>query len=79
GFYESIAGSDKPDELGALNLLTPKRILRGSKEEIQQGRVVSLNWPLQLPIIAGYGRKNFSHRAFKKPDRYVIDDEVFMK
>lgn len=81
GFYESLKSPNdgQPDELGSLNLLTPKRILRASREEIQLGRVVSLNWPLQKPIPAGWQRLSFQHKIVKWPGRPVIDDEITMK
>jgi hypothetical protein len=83
GFYESLSDSEskasKPDELGALNLLTPTRILKASREEIQLGKVVSLNWPLQKPQPAGYHRRSMEHKVFKWPGKYVVDDEIVMK
>ncbi|KAK7472507.1 hypothetical protein VKT23_000622 [Stygiomarasmius scandens] len=77
GFYESISGASQPDELGSLNLLTPKRILR-AKEEIQNGKVCSLNWELHKPDPTGYRRMGLRHRVFKWPQRYVCDDEIQM-
>lgn len=83
GFYESLrqenSESGPPDELGSLNLLTPNRILRASREEIQIGRVVSLNWPLQKPNPAGYQRLSFQHKILKKPAKHVFDDEISTK
>ncbi|KAF5348733.1 hypothetical protein D9758_006813 [Tetrapyrgos nigripes] len=77
GFYEEISGETKPDELGSLNLLTPRRILR-AKEEIQIGKVCSLNWTLQKPKPAGYQRMGLQHRVFKWPHGYIYDDEIHM-
>ncbi|KAF8576263.1 hypothetical protein K439DRAFT_1397459 [Ramaria rubella] len=84
GFYESLiepkseAQTTVKDELGALNLLTPARILRASREEIQLGRVVSLNWPLQKPSPPRYNRREFEHKVYRWPGRHVIDDEIIM-
>lgn len=79
GFYESLSGSSVPDELGAVNLLTPNRILEASKE-IQIGKVVSLNWPLQKPYPAGLNRKSLEHSVFQwKDGRHIIDDEIHIK
>ncbi|THV05096.1 hypothetical protein K435DRAFT_826597 [Dendrothele bispora CBS 962.96] len=77
GFYESISGASKPDELGSLNLLTPRRILQ-AKDEIKIGKVCSLNWVLQKPSPAGFRRMGLQHRVFKWPQRYVCDDEIQM-
>ncbi|GJJ16309.1 hypothetical protein Clacol_010606 [Clathrus columnatus] len=83
GFYESLVTGGSPtdeeqplDELGSLNLLTPNRILRASREEIQLGRVVSLNWPLQKPAPAGYQRHTFEHKIVKWPGKTILDDEI---
>ncbi|KAF9568205.1 hypothetical protein CPC08DRAFT_679795 [Agrocybe pediades] len=81
GFYEHLSKSDTIDELGALNLLTPSRILRASQNEIKTGRVCSLNWEQHKPFPSGYKRQSLDHRVFlKRIDQktYVVDDEVSM-
>lgn len=89
GFYEHIrdkeaygAPSCEPDSLGSLNLLTPSRILKASRQ-ITVGKAVSLNWALHKPYPAGYSRKALDHRVFKWPTRpgerkHVIDEEIAM-
>jgi len=77
GFYEHISNAPPghKDELGALNLLTPSRILKAAQNEIEYGRVCSLNWPLQKPHSA---RRPFEHNVFRWPGRFVIDDQISM-
>ncbi|CAA7260603.1 unnamed protein product [Cyclocybe aegerita] len=79
GFYEHLSGSSTKDELGALNLLTPTRILCAAQTQIQTGRVFSLNWELHKPNPAGMRRKGLEHRVFRVdavPVTSVVDDEV---
>ncbi|KAF4615241.1 hypothetical protein D9613_002630 [Agrocybe pediades] len=81
GFYEHVSKSEAKDELGALNLLTPSRILRASQSEIKTGKVCSLNWELHKPFPAAFGRKGLEHKVFwmkAVKSTFVVDDEVSM-
>jgi len=81
GFYEHLSNSTEKDELGALNLLTPSRILKASQNEIKTGKVCSLNWEQHKPFPAGYRRKSLEHNVFlmRAVDAtFVVDDEVSM-
>ncbi|KAF5004444.1 hypothetical protein FDECE_9082 [Fusarium decemcellulare] len=50
----------KDDELGRLNLLTPRRRAEAAKL-IQSGETVSLNWSAELPNPPMFGREPFSY------------------
>ncbi|KAH0836939.1 hypothetical protein FOPE_04729 [Fonsecaea pedrosoi] len=64
------------DELGTLNLLTPKKVLR-AKEEIQAGVSVSLNWPLENIRNPGHNRNPIIHKFLDlKPALVGHDDEI---
>ncbi|KAJ3562248.1 hypothetical protein NP233_g9690 [Leucocoprinus birnbaumii] len=77
GFYEHVSGSKTPDELGALNLLTEKRILKASRTEIQTGKVCSLNWAMHKPAPPSFGRKGLEHKIKRWPGpKPIIDDEI---
>ncbi|KAF9448212.1 hypothetical protein P691DRAFT_59825 [Macrolepiota fuliginosa MF-IS2] len=76
GFYEHL-GAKAPDELGALNLLTERRILKAAQTEIQHGKVCSLNWAMHKPSPTPFGRRALEHKFWKWPgDKYIIDDEI---
>ncbi|RDB20341.1 hypothetical protein Hypma_012594 [Hypsizygus marmoreus] len=45
------------DELGTVNLLTEDVIRRAAKEEIQTGKSISLNWPVNFPENPMFHRK----------------------
>ena len=63
------------DELGRLNLLTPE-VVKVAAGEIQVGTRISLDWDLDRPKVAGYGRQNFRHWIINKAPRTVNDDAV---
>ncbi|OAL33538.1 hypothetical protein AYO20_07224 [Fonsecaea nubica] len=50
----------KDDELGRLNMLTPRRTAAAA-DLIKTGEVVSLNWPMTLPSPTLFGREPFHH------------------
>ncbi|KIW91969.1 uncharacterized protein Z519_06951 [Cladophialophora bantiana CBS 173.52] len=50
----------KDDELGRLNLLTPKRV-SGAAGLIRSGEIVNLNWRADLPNPPAFGRQKFKH------------------
>jgi len=77
GFYEHVSGATTPDELGALNLLTQRRILKASRMEIQFGKVCSLNWAMHKPTPSKFGRKGLEHKVkgWQEQPR-IIDDEI---
>ncbi|KXN90822.1 hypothetical protein AN958_03476, partial [Leucoagaricus sp. SymC.cos] len=67
----------KVDELGALNLLTERRILKASRTEIQAGKVCSLNWAMHKPAPTPFGRKGLKHKIKRWPGpKPIIDDEI---
>lgn len=79
GFYEHVSGSTTIDELGALNLLTQRRILRASQTQIQVGKVCSLNWAMHKPSPNPLGRQVIKHKVARYSDsKFIIDDEVSM-
>lgn len=51
------------DQLGTLNLLTPSRVLKAAKEEIQCGESVSLNLGLETIQYPAFGRQAFRHKV----------------
>ncbi|CAI0646356.1 unnamed protein product [Colletotrichum noveboracense] len=77
GFYDR---NGKKDELGSLNLLTP-RVVKEAACEIQTGRRVQLDWPLDSFKSPGFGRRELQHTildASENPDinAFVLDDEI---
>ncbi|KAL5117827.1 hypothetical protein ACEQ8H_004301 [Pleosporales sp. CAS-2024a] len=63
------------DELGRLNLLSPKRVAKATQENVKTGHVVSLNLPLDTPGPALFGRKPF-HHEIKSIGPGAFDDET---
>ncbi|KAL3478374.1 putative cyclase-domain-containing protein [Aspergillus californicus] len=64
-----------PDnELGMLNLLTPKLVKRAASEEIREGVRVSLDLPLNRLSHPSFGRKPFTQELVNKAPRVVNDD-----
>ncbi|KAJ4991400.1 hypothetical protein SVAN01_03047 [Stagonosporopsis vannaccii] len=68
------------DELGALNMLTPRTVQAAAKE-IQTGDRISLDWYLNLPSHPSFGRPPFGWRMENRthPDgtkRTVNDDHL---
>lgn len=61
------------DELGTLNLLTPKVTAEAAKE-IVEGVRVSVDWPLDSMSIPCFGRSCLEHTIKKKEGRTVNDD-----
>jgi hypothetical protein len=51
------------DQLGTLNLLTPARVLKAAKDEIQCGDRVSLNLGLEAIQYPSFGRQAFLHKV----------------
>lgn len=54
----NVYGRD--DQLGSVGLLTPERVLSGVAL-VSKGAVFSLNWSLDLPNPALFGRRNMQH------------------
>lgn len=65
----------KDDELGRLNLLTPKRVKAAASSSIQTGEVVPLNLPLNVPLVPGFGREPFVHSFKTLLDDVAYDDK----
>ncbi|KAK5212153.1 hypothetical protein LTR41_002395 [Exophiala xenobiotica] len=77
---ESIPGAPKgaawfwgkDDQLGRLNLLTPKRVAKAATL-IESGETIGLNFPAELPYPSFYGREPFLHKL-KHTLENVFDD-----
>lgn len=55
------------DEVGAINLLTPQRVLDGAAL-VRRGQVFPLNWDLELPDPPFYGRGPLRHTVIDQGD-----------
>ncbi|KAJ6630356.1 hypothetical protein B0H10DRAFT_1984313 [Mycena sp. CBHHK59/15] len=67
------------DELGTVNLLTETLVKRSAAEEIQTGKTVSLNWPLNFPDKPLFGRIAPEIKMIQKQKagrNYSRDDEI---
>ncbi|KAJ7071791.1 putative cyclase-domain-containing protein [Mycena belliarum] len=67
------------DQLGTVNLLTDTLVKQTAAEEIQTGRTVSLNWPLNFPDKPVFGRLPPEINLIQKQKegrRYSRDDEI---
>lgn len=62
------------DQLGMLNLLTPKTVAAAAAKEIREGVRISLDWPLNKPSFPSFGRDPYKHRIVNKAPRTVNDD-----
>lgn len=63
------------DELGTLNRLTDSRVAAAAASEIQTGRRISLNWPLNAQAQnAFFARRVFEQQLIRKDPRVVNDD-----
>lgn len=64
------------DELGAINLLTADRVLRGLGLA-KFGRVFPLNWDLEQPNPPFYGRQTMVHNIDRPlPGHQILDDSI---
>lgn len=63
------------DELGRLNLLTPERIRKATRECVRTGCVVSLNLSLSEPSPPLFGRRPFEHKI-QSIGKGAFDDET---
>ncbi|KAJ7500437.1 putative cyclase-domain-containing protein [Mycena galericulata] len=61
------------DQLGTVNLLTDTLVKRSSSEEIQTGKTVSLNWPLNFPDKPMFGRLPPEVKMIQKKKEGRID------
>ncbi|KAJ9355703.1 hypothetical protein DTO280E4_6381 [Paecilomyces variotii] len=64
----------KDDQIGRLNLLTPKRV-KAASAEIKTGEVVPLNLPLNTPETPAFGREKFVHKIKVLVDNVCYDDQ----
>ncbi|CAJ2508245.1 Uu.00g094310.m01.CDS01 [Anthostomella pinea] len=63
------------DQLGTLNRLTDERVAAAARDEIQTGRRISLNWPLNAqPRRSFFQRALFHQELIAKAPRTVNDD-----
>lgn len=69
----------KKDNLGCLNLLTPK-VVQEAFKEARDGVSISLNWPIGAINNPGFSRKGLEHKvlSFKETpfDVWAFDDEI---
>ncbi|KAE8331435.1 hypothetical protein BDV39DRAFT_201086 [Aspergillus sergii] len=68
------------DELGTLNLLTPK-VVRNAVQEVTLGISVSLNLPLSQPLVPVFKRKPLEHNIIDNSSfspSQSFDDTVFL-
>ncbi|KAK8015625.1 hypothetical protein PG991_008513 [Apiospora marii] len=80
GFYDK---DDQKDEIGSINLLTPQ-VVKEASSEIQTGRHVQLDWPLNSLKFPTWGRKIYintvDHRLLDmsqtEQKSYAFDDEI---
>lgn len=63
------------DELGRLNLLTPERIRKATRDSVRTGSVISLNLSLSEPSPPFFGRRPFEHKI-KSIGKGAFDDET---
>lgn len=63
------------DELGRLNLLTPERVQKTTRDNVRTGCVVSLNLPLSEPSPPFFGRRPIEHKI-KLIGKGAFDDET---
>ena len=61
------------DQLGMLNLLTP-RTVAAAAQEIKDGIRISLDWPLNKPSTPNFNRAVFRQEISNKAPRCVNDD-----
>ncbi|KIJ31836.1 hypothetical protein M422DRAFT_185389 [Sphaerobolus stellatus SS14] len=69
----------KGDELGTVNLLTDEVVARAAKEEIQTGKRVTMNWPVNFPSKPMFNRRPPEHKVVSRtnpPRRASNDDEL---
>jgi hypothetical protein len=64
----------KNDQLGRLNLITPKTV-KEAASEIQLGIRVSLDWPINKPSFPAFKRPMFQHQLIHLAPR-AINDEI---
>ncbi|KAI0728868.1 hypothetical protein C8Q72DRAFT_916485 [Fomitopsis betulina] len=65
----------KDDELGTINLLT-QDVVREAAKEIQLGKTVCLNWPINFPKKPLFNRQPPNIQMWKKGDGAVHDDSI---
>lgn len=63
------------DELGRLNLLTPERVRKATRENVKTGSVISLNLLLSEPSPPFFGRRPIEHNI-KSIGKGAFDDET---
>ncbi|KAK8133763.1 hypothetical protein PG984_005775 [Apiospora sp. TS-2023a] len=75
GFYDK---DGVKDEIGSVNLLTPD-VVKEAGREIQTGRHVQLDWPLESIKHPGFARVSLKHRVldnYVTLKDYALDDEL---
>jgi hypothetical protein len=84
GLWDKLLSLDTPDELGTLNLLTPRTVL-AAKQEIQHGISVAINWSLDNCQTPHSNRRPPSHKIMSLREAQGDecpwtghDDEVYM-
>ncbi|KAK7921306.1 hypothetical protein PG985_009328 [Apiospora marii] len=75
GFYDK---DGVKDEIGSVNLLTPD-VVKEASREVQTGRHVQLDWPLESIKHPGFARVPLKHRLldnYVSLKEYALDDEL---
>ncbi|KAK8117573.1 uncharacterized protein PG998_005854 [Apiospora kogelbergensis] len=76
GFYDR---DGRKDEIGSINLLTSE-VVKEASGEIQIGKHVQLDWPLDSLKFPTWGRKILEHRLLDMSETeyksYAFDDEI---
>lgn len=67
----------KKDQLGCLNLLTPK-VVQNAYMEARDGISISLNWPIGALRTPFFGRKGVHHKviSYENAGLHAFDDEI---
>lgn len=63
------------DNLGRLNLLTPE-VVKAAASEIREGVRISLDWPLNKPVLINGFRQRYEHMILHQPPMAMNDDAV---
>ncbi|KAI8371984.1 hypothetical protein EDC96DRAFT_501141 [Choanephora cucurbitarum] len=63
------------DNIGTANLLTPERVVNAA-QYIKTGKRFPLNWGLEHPRVALFGRQKFKHNIIEKMNGLHFDDSL---
>ncbi|KAL7953712.1 putative cyclase domain-containing protein [Trichoderma compactum] len=77
GFYDR---DGVKDQVGSLNLLTTA-VVKAASSEIETGRHVQLDWPLEALKFPGFGRRTINQKVIDSSatlNEYALDDELHL-